>query len=231
MNLRTLIYSLAILLSALNTNAHASLIIFQENFNGLSQYHTEGTGVGSNTDFFTQLPNTNLSLGFIPSNTANDPYFGGRDLNGFTSTGAHQLSFYNLDLSRYDNISLSISLAALDQHVYEANDQLTLSASHDGGKQYSTLDQFHGATYGALLSNGVEQLGRQFKTFTYHLNDIEQLSFRIEALSFNGTNEAFAFDSIKIQATEKQIGVPTPSSLLLCLGGLLLLIIQQKSRR
>ena len=218
--------SCALLGLSITQSANAALI-FQESFEGGAQYSVENGGQQGQDNFFAVTDGA-LDLGYSPGGGDGAHYFGGRDLNGFGSAAPHRLTFDPVDLGGYTDITLALSLSAVGRPIYESGDAVTLEYSSDGGATFLTLDQFSGASGGALLSNGAQTLGETFTDVGYLIPDpIDTLIFRIQADTFLAGNEAVAFDNFRIEGT--RASVPAPATALLV--GLGLLAFGRRSRQ
>ena len=219
--------SCALLGLSITQPANAALV-FQESFEGSGQYSVENGGQQGQDNFFAVTDGT-LDLGYSPSGGDGAHYFGGRDLNGFGSAAPHRLTFDPVDLGGYTDITLALSLSAVERPIYESGDKITLEYSSNGGTTFLTLDQFSGASGGALLSNGMQTLGETFTDISYLIPDpIDTLIFRIQADTFLASNEAVAFDNFRIEGT--LASVPAPATGLLVALGLVALGYRPRQR-
>ena len=201
-------------------------LIFQESFEGGGAYSVENGGFNPafDTRFFTTLPQGGLTLGYTPADIDGGAYFGGRDLNGFTSGTPHRITFDSVDVTAYENLVLSIALSARGGDRFEGGDIVTLEYSIDGGASFTLLDRFTGQTGGAVLSNGSAALTESFVDYSYALpGNPAQLVFRIGADDFIAADEAVAFDNFRVfgDARAVQATVAEPASLALLAAGLL----------
>ncbi len=214
--------------------AHAALI-FQESFEGGGAYSVENGGFNPafNNRFFTTLPQGGLTLGYTPANIDGAGYFGGRDLNGFTSATPHRVTFSAVDVSAYQNVMVTIALSARAGSIFEGGDVITLEVSLDGGVSFTALDHFAGQTGGAALSNGTATLNESLVDYSYSLlGSPSQLVFRIGTDDFIASDEAIAFDNFRVTGDARaiQATVAEPASLMLVGAGLLSLLTAARSR-
>lgn len=210
-------------------------VIFQESFEGSPAYTVENGGSNGSSSFFTVLSTSmsTLSLGYTVANIHGSSYFGARDLNGFGSTTPHRITFTTQDVAAYQNVSVAIALSARDgNNRFEAHDVITFEYSIDGGARYTPLGRFTGNIGGSPLSNGSASLLPAFADFVYAVPEgVSLLTLRLTADTFADSDEAVAFDNIRILGDKRQVrasavAVPEPTNLflagLLMLGGHLL---------
>ncbi len=205
----------------LSSGPASAIPIFQESFEGSNRYSVENGGQSGSDNFFAVVTGSALDPGYTPTGVDGNSYFGGRDLNGFSSAAPHRVTFDEVDLRSYSDITLTIALSAVERDIYEAGDGIRLDYSSDGGNSFTLLDLFSGAAGGARLSNGSDTLGEAFADFSYLLPDtLDSLILRIQADTFLAGNEAALFDNIRIEGSAV---VPEPESLLLLGTGLMVL--------
>ncbi len=199
----------------------SALLIFQESFEGSNQYSVENGGQSGSDNFFAVVSNTSLNPGYTPAAVDGSNYFGGRDLNGFSSSAPHRVTFDEVDLRGYRDLSLSIALSAAASDIYEAGDSITLDFSSDGGNSFTVLDKFSGATGGARLSNGTDILGETLFDVSYLLPDtLSSLVFRLQIDTFLAGNEVALFDNFRVEGIA---AAPEPKSVVLLGLGLIAL--------
>ncbi len=230
MKISAVLFSYLLGTASLFTATSASaLLIFQESFEGSNRYSVENGGQNGVDNFFAIVSDSSLDPGYTPTAIDGNRYFGGRDLNGFGSSAPHRVTFDEVDLRGYRDITLTIALSAVASDIYEAGDRLTLDYSSDSGNSFTLLDQFSGATGGAQLSNGTYSLGETLLDISYLLpNTFDNLIFRIQIDTFLAGNEAALFDNFRIEGAAS---VPEPETILLFGLGLIALRYTPQHRR
>ena len=135
------------------------------------------------------------------------------DENGSSASMPSRLSLNSVDISDYENTTLSISAAASgglensDYLAIYAQDQSAnaenisnVSASSPISSQKVLIDSFFG---GVSLLHAIE-LNATFQTFSYDLSEIDFSAFSLHFDAFtNASKESVAFDDIIISADLK----------------------------
>ena len=218
-------YIIALGISCLASAAHGALL-FQESFEGASQYTVQNGGYQDSTNdrFFAALPLSSITLGYDLRNIHGAGYFAARDLDGYGSSATpHRLIFATQDVAAYSKLSLDIALSANGD--FEADDALVLEYSVDGGLSYQQLDRFAGGAPG-LLTNGANALTQSLVDYSYDiLMDPRTFTFRVSADKFIANNEIVALDNVRLYGELRPrltATVPEPATAaLLGLGALI----------
>jgi hypothetical protein len=196
-------------------------LIFQESFEGALQSQTViiNGGIYREGDFWAVLPDPGADINFPVGNIDGTSYFGGRDFGGpFNGGQPRAVEFQNIDISLYENIQVTVSLANRtvgglhSSSNYEPNDTLRLIENVDAGGN-TVLDVFDGDDQGAgegLINSLDQELTQDLVDYTYDISLGNLLTFRIDVGDFDtdqfgGSQEAIAFDNIRITGDLKPI--------------------------
>ncbi|HHM05508.1 MAG TPA: PEP-CTERM sorting domain-containing protein [Gammaproteobacteria bacterium] len=211
--------------------------LFTESFEAAPHYTVQNGGSSGSGSFFSVLSGGGLDLGYIPGGIDGSAYFGGRDLDGFPSSGPPwQISFDPVDITGIDDVQVSLDLSALNAPVFEDDDVLSLQYRILSGPFSGpaiVLDTFTGAAAGGFLENAGTALSEVFASFDYHIanptDTSKSLLLELVVTGFDGLDEAFALDRVLVSDAGSAGGgagtgsVPEPGALALLAGGLLAL--------
>ncbi|MDC0571240.1 T9SS type A sorting domain-containing protein [Flavobacteriaceae bacterium] len=181
-------------------------IIFQENFNDDTQFtksetfFTDGTddyfGIldpTGNTDDFDGFP----VVGGIPSYSAFDGnYLIGEDLDGGGGSDSKTLTWSEIDISGFSNLSFSVLLGA-DTGGFDAADEITFAVNVDDGG-YTDIISFSGSGTNTAATNGSIDLSRVLQEIVVDIDPGGSLMNIRLTVKANSGGEEFAIDSIKI---------------------------------
>jgi len=189
-------------------------VIFTESFEGTLQSETSiiNGGIYREGDFWAVLPDVSADINYPVGNIDGTSFFGGRDFGGSFFGGLiRAVEFQNIDISLYENVQLTVSLSNRtdgglhSSSNYEASDTLRIGEDVDSGG-LNILDVFDGDGQGAaegLINGNGDELTQNLVDFVYDIAAGDGLTVRIDVGEFDvdqfgGTQEAIAFDNIRI---------------------------------
>ena len=191
---------------------HAQVLV--ESFNDDTQFtKSEAFFTDNNDDYFGILDSASTNTDFdgaplvggIPNYTGNtNSYLVGEDLDSNGGSAIRTLTWTNLDISNYTNLTLSVNLAA-DTGGFDANDQILFEVNIDG-TGYTSVILFSGSGTNSTATNGSIDLSTNFVTVTENINTTgSTLDLRLTVRA-DSNNEEFAIDEIVIDGNLMSCG-------------------------
>lgn len=198
----------------------AQTTIWTEDFSTSSNYTVTLGGEGSNGDdnYFFRTDGSNINVSY----TGNNGYFfAAQDIDdgGWAGSAApSELTWSNIDISGYDNLSFSGLFASAATNKIDASDYVYVEYRIDGGN-WTKLIEFEndGTTYNTYFLEDTDfdgtgdgtQLTSTFQNFTKSISGTgSNLDIRIR-VSVNSGGEDFAFDEFKIEGDAVSCTAPT----------------------
>ena len=166
---------------------------------------TDGSG-----DFFTRTDGTNIGSFYEVSGQDGSFFFAGMDVNGEGAADSQTLTLSNIDISGYENLSLSLLVAEDDDgsnQDWDEDSELLIEVSIDGGEFQSLLEfQAVGGTNTepALDTDGdgfgdTPTLTNTFATFSSGIAGVgSSMDVRISFNELEAGDEDAAIDLIEI---------------------------------
>ncbi|MDH5676277.1 MAG: hypothetical protein OEZ06_29425, partial [Myxococcales bacterium] len=203
-----------LLLAVVTPRSQAQVTLAEEDFEGadFSGYSTlSGAFAVNGADYLARGTNgapfvfDQPVTGYSGSN-----FIGLEDIDGAGLIDPHWLELDAIDVTGYENLSVSMLVAAPNSYAlrYEIDDFLVVEYSLDGGA-YTVIGRFIGVdTAGALMHDtnldgvGDVAIGAAMQRYTYSLGGAKGSSLKVRVrFSSAGPQEEMAFDDIIVTGT------------------------------
>ncbi len=136
----------------------------------------------------------------IPTYTGNtNTYLIGEDLDGNGGSATRTLTWSNIDISGYSNLTLSVDIAA-DTGAFDAADNITFEVNIDGSG-YNSIIVFNGTGTNSDATNGSITLSTIFQNVNANITGTGNLLDLRLSITANADGEEFAIDEIILNGT------------------------------
>ena len=198
----------------------AQTTIWTEDFSTSSNYTVTlgGEGNDGSSDYFQRTDGSNIGISYS-GNTGY--FFAAQDIDdgGWTgSASPSQLTWSNIDISGYDNLTFSGLFASAATNKIDNNDYVIIEYQIDGGGWNKILEfENDGATYNTQFYEDTDfdgvgdgtDLTSTFQSFTKSISATgSSLDLRI-TVAVNAGGEDFAFDEFKIEGDAVSCSSPS----------------------